>query len=95
MNEGVTNQIRRVLSINTSTNVTFNNSNTRPAISAATFSYPLCPYGQHLKNNCKLTSSTLVHNEDEGADVDLNFKRIRRRKRQHRCINLYVIIITM
>ena len=76
LNEGVTNQIRRVLSINTSTNVPFNNSNTRPAISAATFNYPLCPYGQHLKNN----------NEDEGADADLNLKKKKKTKALTRAV---------
>ena len=56
-------QIKRVsvASINASTNVTSNNSNTRPAISAAAFSYPSRSYGQHQKNN----------SEDNGAGGDL------------------------
>jgi hypothetical protein len=36
LNEGASNQTRRVVSINTSTNIPVNNSNTRPA---ANFSY--------------------------------------------------------
>ena len=40
LNERASNQTRRVASINASTNVTSNNSNTRPAISVSTFSYP-------------------------------------------------------
>ena len=55
--EGASNQTHRVASINTSTNVPLDNSNTRPAISATTFSYPSRPYEQHQKNNM----------EDEGA----------------------------
>ena len=70
LNEGTSNQTRRVASINTSTNVPVNNSNTRPAISVATFSYPLCPYGQHQKNN----------KEDEGADADLNLNKKKKTK---------------
>jgi hypothetical protein len=58
LNEGASNKTRRVASINTSTNVPFNNSNTRPT---ATFSYPSIPYEQHQKNNI----------DDEGADADL------------------------
>ena len=63
LNERASNQTRRVASINASTNVTSNNSNTRPAISAATFSYPSRSYGQHQKNNSE--------DEDDGADADL------------------------
>jgi hypothetical protein len=63
LNEGVSNQTRRVASINTSTNIPSNNSNTRPAISAATFSYPSRSYGQHQKNNSE--------DEDDGADLVL------------------------
>ena len=40
LNEGTSNKMRRVASINTSTNVPVNNSNTRPA---ATFNYPSHP----------------------------------------------------
>ena len=61
LNERASNQTRRVASINASTNVTSNNSNTRPAISATTFSYPSRPYEQYQKNN----------SEDDGADADL------------------------
>jgi len=68
LNEGASNQTRRVASINTSTNVPFNNSNTRPT---ATFIYPSIPYEQHQKNNI----------DDEGADADSNLKRKKRRKR--------------
>jgi len=94
------NQTRRVASINTSTNIPFNNSNTRPA---ATFNYPSRPYGQHKKSNSK--------DEDEVADVDLNFKKEKKKKKTkaltavimsnakvihiHRFRNFYVIIIIM
>ena len=61
LNERASNQTRRVASINASTNVTSNNSNTRPAISVSTFSYPSRSYGQHQKNN----------SEDEGGYADL------------------------
>ena len=47
LNEGASNQTRRVASINTSTNVPVNNSNTRPKATATTFSYPSCLYEQH------------------------------------------------
>jgi hypothetical protein len=47
LNEGASNQSRRVAYINTYTNIPFNNSNTRPA---ATFSYPSRPYGQHSED---------------------------------------------
>ena len=57
LNEGASNQTRRVASINTSTNIPVNNSNTRPA---ATFTYPSRPYGQHKKSN----------SEDEDADAN-------------------------
>jgi hypothetical protein len=70
LNEGASNQTRRVASINTSTNVPFNNSNTRPAISATTFSYPLCLYGQHQMNN----------SEDEHVDADSNSKKKKKTK---------------
>ena len=58
LNEGASNQTRRIASINTPTNVHVNNSYTRPA---APFNYPSRPYGQHQKNN----------SEDEGAYADL------------------------
>ena len=63
LNERASNQTRRVASINASTNVTSNNSNTRPAVSATTFSYPSRPYEQYQKNNSE--------DEDDGADADL------------------------
>ena len=58
LNVGSSNHTSRVASINTSTKVPFNNSNTRPA---GTFKYPSIPYEQHQKN----------YIEDECADADL------------------------
>ena len=93
LNEGESNQTRRVTSINTSENIPDNNSHTRPV---ATFNYPSRPYGQHQKS----------YSEDEDADFNLE-PAIKRKELTamimtnakaihiHRFRNLYVIMITM
>ena len=90
LNEGISNQTRRVASINTSTNVPVNISNTRHA---ATFNYPSCPYDEdevadadlNFKKEKKKKTKALM------AVIMFNAKVI------HIYIfrNLYVIIIIM